>query len=119
MVRGEVEAERRQRRQADIGGPLLRVRRVKRREPPDVSHVRGRRLILTVRTEQPLEPTLAHRNEASLDRIARSGEHGFELAQRDLLLLLVPRDRVGLFRQVRLELLVGAQQIEPLLVEVG
>ena len=36
----------------------------------------------------------------------------------DLLFLLAPRDRVGLFGQVRLEFLIGAQQLEPLLVEV-
>ena len=43
----------------------------------------------------------------------------FQLAQGDLLLLLVPRDRVGLFRQVRIELFVGPQQLEPLFVEGG
>ena len=119
LVRGEVEAERRQRREADVGRPLLRVRRVERREAADVTHVRRRRLLLAVRPEQPLEPALAHRDERPLDRVACRGEHGLELAQRDLLLLLVTRDRVGLLGQVRLELLVRAQQLEPLLVELG
>ena len=42
-----------------------------------------------------------------------------ELAQRDPLLLLVPRDRVGLAGQLRGQLLAGAEQLEPLVVEGG
>ncbi len=68
---------------------------------------------------QPLEPTLARRHEAALDLVARGREDVFQVAQGDLLLLLCPRHRVGLFRQVRLQLLVSAEELEPLFVEVG
>ena len=44
LVRGEVEAERRQRRETDVGRPVLRVRRVERREAAHVAHVRRRGL---------------------------------------------------------------------------
>jgi hypothetical protein len=81
--------------------------------------VRRRGLILAVRPEQPLEPAFAHRDERTFDLVARRSEDRLELAQRDLLLLLVTSDRVGLLGQVRLELLVRAQQFESLLVELG
>ena len=81
--------------------------------------MRGRGPLLTVRTEQPLEPAFAQRDVVPLDRVARSCENMFQLAQGDLLLLLVPRHRVRLFRQVRLQLLVSAEELEPLFVEVG
>src|SRR5207244_11431768 len=44
-------------------------------------------------------------------------ERGLELAERDPLLLLAARDRVGLAGELRLELLAGAQELEPCLVE--
>ena len=80
--------------------------------------MRRRRLRLALGPEQPLEPRLAQLDERRLDLLARRHEDRLELAQRDLLLLLVARDRIGLAAQVRLELLVRADQVEPLLVEV-
>ena len=118
LVRRQVEAERRERLQAHLGGAVLRVRRVERRQPTDVAHVRRRRLRLALGPEQPLEPLLAQLDERRLDLLARRHEDRLELAQRDLLLLLVARDRIGLAAQVRLELLVRADQVESLLVEV-
>ena len=115
----EIEAERGQRLQADLRGTVLRVRRVERRQPAHVPHVRRGRLRLALRPEQPLEPRLAQLQERLLDPVARGDEDRFQLAQRDLLLLLVPRDRIRFPAEVRLELLVGAQQFEPLLVEPG
>ena len=82
--------------------------------------MRGRvRLRVALGTEQALEPFLAQRDESGLDLLARAVEHGRQVAHRDLLLLLVPSDRIGLCRELGLELLVGADQVEPVGVERG
>ncbi len=105
--------------EADVGRAILRVRRLERREPSDVAHVRRRGDLLALRPEHALEPPLAHAEERLVDGVAGRGEHGLEVAQRDLLLVLVARDRIRLLRQVRVQLLVRAQELEPLLVELG
>src|SRR5204863_9555904 len=46
-------------------------------------------------------------------------ERALEVVERDRLLLLVPRDRVGLARELRFELLGRAQQVEPIGIEGG
>ena len=74
-------------------------------------------LLIAVRTQQEREPALASADEGSFDLVARGLQHGLQLAQGDLLFVLVPRDRVGLHAQVGLELLVGAEQFKALLVE--
>ncbi|TMK56543.1 MAG: hypothetical protein E6G60_18085 [Actinobacteria bacterium] len=114
---GHVEPERGHRLETDFRRAFLRVDRLERREPADVREVRGRRLLLALGTEQPLEPLLSQREEALRDLVVRGLEHRRELAHGDLLFLLAPRDRVGLAGQIRLQLLVCAQQLEPLLVE--
>ena len=95
-VRGEVEAERGERRKTDVGRTLLGVRRVERRQPTQVAHVRRGGLLIAVRTQQEREPALAPADEGSFDLVARGLQHGLQLAQRDLLFLVVPRDRIGL-----------------------
>src|SRR5439155_17665923 len=109
-VRGEVEAERGERREAHLGCAFLRVRRIERRQPAHVAHVRRGWLLVAVRTEEAGEPAFAHLDEGPLDLVASCLQHGFQLVQRDLLLLFVPCDRIGLFAQLGFELFVGAQQ---------
>src|SRR2546421_11783947 len=75
-------------------------------------------MLVALRTEQACEPPLPHRQERRLDLLTRRPQDGLELAQRDLLLLLAPRDGIRFFREVGLELLVGAQELEALLVEL-
>ena len=55
----------------------------------------------------------------AVDGLARRGERALEVAQRDLLLLFDPRDRVGLARELGLELFRGGDQLESVVVEVG
>ena len=101
-------------------GALLRVRRLERREPAHVGDVVRRR-------HRPRAPGRAAgrtsaRGAASHAAVAaRCGriERALELAQRDPLLLLVARDRVGLAGDLGLELLARAEQVEPLGVELG
>ena len=81
--------------------------------------MRRRGDLVAVLAEQALEPLLPQREEAHLDPVVRSCEHRAELAHRDLLLLFVPRDRVGLPGEVGLQLLVRAQELESLVVERG
>src|SRR5690348_12201978 len=71
-----------------------------------------------LRAEHSLEPLFAQGKEARLDLVARRPQYGLEVAESDLLLLLVPRDRVVFLRQIGLELLVRAHQVESLLVEL-
>ncbi len=59
-VRLEVEAELAQRRQADVGRPLLRVRVGERGEAVDVGCVVRRRLRWAVSAEEAVEPARAH-----------------------------------------------------------
>ena len=76
-------------------------------------------MLVAVRTEEEGEPAFAHLDEGPLDLVASCLQHGFQLVQRDLLLLFVPCDRIGLFAQLGFELFVGAQQFEALFVERG
>src|SRR5436309_12480770 len=70
-----------------------------------------------VLAQQEVEPALTPPDENDLDLLARRPEDRFELAQRDLLLLFVASDRVGLLAEIGLQLLVRAEQLEPLQVE--
>src|SRR5204862_3255215 len=74
---------------------------------------------LALGAKQALEPGLAQLQEGGLDLLARGAQHGLELAKRNLLLLLRARYGVRLVRQLGLELLVFAQEREPLLVQLG
>ena len=65
-VRGQVEADRLQRLEADLGRALLRVRRLERREPAHVGHVVARRHVGVPRAEQALEPAVAQRHDTRL-----------------------------------------------------
>ncbi len=115
-----VEAERRERLHADLDGALLRVRRLERREPAHVGDVERRRPLLALVAEQPLEPARPELLPPLGGGVARGRERLLEPAQRDRLLLLVARDRVGLAGELGLELLAGrAQQLEPLVVEAA
>ena len=101
-VAGEVEAELLQRLEADVGRALLRVRRLERREPAHVRHVVRPRLVVALRPEHALEPRLAQAQVrlARTRRPPRPSAVG-QRAQRDPLLLLVARDRVGLAARAR------------------
>jgi len=81
--------------------------------------VRGARHLFAVGAEQPVEPALAKLRVGVRRRLGRRDERALELAERDALLLLVPRDRVGLARELGLELLGRAQQVQPVRVELG
>src|SRR5262249_51870611 len=113
----EVEAERRDRLETDLRRSLLRVDRLERREPANVGEVRGGGLRIALGAEQPREPLLAQRETPLLDLLVRPGDYVGEVAHRDLLLLLVPRDRITLSREIGFELLVRAEQVETLIVE--
>src|SRR5207253_6953827 len=97
----EVEADPLQRVQADLGRLLLRVRALERREPADPCHVEALRALVALRAEQAVEPALAQLPERLVRDRARVGEHRRELAERDVLLLLVARDGIRLARQLR------------------
>ena len=79
----------------------------------------GGRYRLALGAEQAFEPAVAQPIVGCRRRAARVLEHAEQLAQRDQLLLLAARDRVGLARELRLELLARRQQREPLVVEAG
>ena len=78
--------------------------------------VRGRDVV-ALGAEQLLEPALAQ----AVVRVGRGAagrvEHALELVQRDPLLLRVPRDRVGLARELGLERLAGREQLAAVVVE--
>ena len=87
--------------QADLGRALLRVGRLERREPAHVGRVVARRNRLALVAEQLREPALAQGARRRRRVVARLLERPRELAQRDVLLLLVALDRVGDARSTR------------------
>ena len=63
-------------------------------------------------------------NQRSRSRVVRGGrgaagrvEHALELRQRDPLLFAVPRDGIGLARELGLECLAGREELAPVVVE--
>ncbi len=102
---------------ADVDRAILGIRRLERRQPPQPADVGTRRKLCTVGAEQPLEPALAQPRVRVVDRVGRPVENGLELAQRDLLVGLVARDRVSLARERALEIVAGDEQSPPLVVE--
>jgi hypothetical protein len=78
--------------------------------------VRGRRR-LPLGPEEPLEPPLAELLEGGRRTLGRGCQRPLQLSKRDRLLLLVPRDRVGLAGELALELLTAPQEAESLVVE--
>src|SRR5207253_6544126 len=81
--------------------------------------VRIRRLLVAFGAEQLLEPRVAKPAERIRRHIRRGNEHTLELAQRDRLLLLVPRNRIRLAADVGLELLACLEKGAPVRVEHG
>ena len=116
--RGEVEAERGGRLQADRCRAFLRVRRLERREAPDVGDMTARRHRVASGAEDPVEPALPH-DRVRLGRRVRGGdERALEVAKRDPLLLLGPRNGVGLPADGCVELLDGGEQLESIRIEL-
>ena len=114
----EVEAEVLEGGEADGDAALLRVDGLERREPADPRHVgRGRRL-LTLGPEQTVEPPLALGRERGRALDARAIDRVEDRTERDLLLVFVPRDRVGDARDVGLEPVSRGEQRAPLAVEL-
>ncbi len=79
--------------------------------------MRARRHVGALRTEQPLEPVPAQPRVLVCDRVRCPAQDVLELAQRDLLLGLVPGDRVALAREAAVEVVAGDQQLAALPVE--
>src|SRR6476659_1625722 len=75
------------------------------------------RLVVAFRPEHALEPLLAQAQERHLPGLAGAPERVGQRAERDALLLLVPRDRVGLLRELGGELLGLPDQLQRLVVE--
>ena len=117
LLRVEIEAERAERREADLDASLLRVRGLERREPADPRHVRdagvssrsgpsrrsSQRSRCGVNAARALDPRLVDGVE---DR-----------PERDALLVLVARNGIGDARDVGLELVASGEQRAPLVVE--
>jgi hypothetical protein len=74
-------------------------------------------VLVAVGAEQTVEPALAQCEEARARLLGRGDERRLELTERDLLLLLAPRDRIRLAGELGLELLARAQELEPRVVE--
>jgi hypothetical protein len=115
----DVEAEPRQRRQAHGDGLLARVDRVERRQAAQVVDVERARLLVALGPEQALEPALAQPRVGTVHGFARRPEDALDFDEGDLLLLLAAVDRVGIARELALEPVVVADQLEPLVVEPG
>ena len=76
----DVEPERAQRLQADVGRAVLRVGAVERRQAADVPHVCRRWLGFTFRPEQAFEPRFPQLEERCFNLLARRPQHSFEVA---------------------------------------
>ena len=114
---GEIEAEVLEGGEADGDAPLLRVHRLERRQPADPRHVRRGRRLLALGPEQAVEPSLALRRERGRALDARTIDRIEDGPKRDLLLVLVARDRIGYARDVGLEPVARGEQRAPLVVE--
>src|SRR5919204_5044343 len=116
-VVGHPEAEPLQGLEADLDRALLRVGRVEWRHAAQERAVVRRRMLVALGAEEPVEPPLPQGDELRARLLGRVDERALELAERDPLLLLAPRDRVGLAGELGLELLGRAQELEPRVVE--
>ena len=117
LVGGKVEAELRERRQADGHRSLLRVGAGQRGEPPDVGDVSGRGLVLALLAEDHVEPALAQVPVGRVDRRGGLLEHVGEPVQVDLLSLGAATNRILDARELRLERLPGLEERQALVVE--
>src|ERR671910_1672006 len=117
--RCHVQAERLQRRHADLDRALLRVGALERRKPAQVARVVGGRYVVALRAEQAVEPALPQSVVRGRRVPRRSVERMLELAQRDPLFLGVARNRVELAGELGFERLPGAEQLPSVLVEAG
>ena len=99
--------------------PLLRIRRLERRQPAQIVNVRVRRLHFAFGAEQLLEPGVAKPAVGIRRRIRRGDERALELVQRDRLLLRIPPDRIGIAGDVGLEQLARLEQRAPIGIERG
>ena len=117
LVGGKVEAELRERRQADGHRPLLRVRAGQRGEPSNVGDVSRRGLVLALLAEDPVEPALAQVAVGGVDRHGGLLEHAGEAVQVDLLSLGAATNRILDARELRLERLPGLEERQALVVE--
>src|SRR5262249_5194049 len=113
----EVEADALQRVEADLDRPLLRVRRLERRQPAHVAEVERGRGRLSGRAEAPLEPAVAEALVRGGRAVAGVRKRTLQIAERDALLLLAAAHRIGFAGDRRLERLAVAEQLEPLAVE--
>ena len=78
----------------------------------------ARRLRVALRAEDAVEPAVAHAVVRVGRHVGRSDERALELAQRDRLLLVGARDRIGLAGDVDLQLLGDGEQLEPVRIEL-
>jgi hypothetical protein len=113
----EVEAQLRQRVEADVNGLVLRVRLRERRQPPQVRDVVRGRDLGALRAEEPFEPALAELLVGLLRLVARLRQHGGQLTERDALLVLAAGDGVVDARKIGGEVLLRAEQVAPVVVE--
>ncbi len=116
-LRLEVEAERGQRREADVRRAVLRVGRLERRQPAHERRVVARGDVLPLLAQQPLEPPLAQPLVGGPRGDARRFERGRQLPQGDALLVLVALDRARDSGVLRRQRLPGLRELEPVGVE--